>query len=153
MVDAVPRGFRAKAHRVVALYPTEVGGGEVLVVAEDERIGDVGIPKRTIAADREERIAALKQLRSVGPGNSQNVGAVVLVDIGILASDALPGIADVAIHQNRGRNRIGAADGGVLNRAGSVPRLPASERGAAGGSQAGWIEDVVRRVTIAGEDR
>ena len=62
VVDRVVGVLATKPEVMRATAPAEVAGGDILVITEEERIGDVRIADRRETADREARITALQAI-------------------------------------------------------------------------------------------
>ena len=125
MIDVVLGVLKAEAQRMRPFHPAHVIAGNVLIVAEQERIGDVGISETGKAGDRESRIAALQGVRPVRAGDMQHVQSVILVDIHVLRAKTKPRIADHSVEQQVGGEGVRSADAGALNAAGGASRLAA----------------------------
>ena len=78
----------------------DVGSERVLVVVAVVRSVRLFRSHRGIAADHEPGPAALKALRPVRPGNSQDIQPVVLADAGLLDVGVLPCPAEGSVHQH-----------------------------------------------------
>ena len=135
-----------------AAEPADVADGDILVVAEEEGVRNVGVAEGGEAADIEAGEAALETIAAVGARNSEVVGAVVFVKIDVFGAEAEAGEADVAINKNARRDGVGSADGGGLDETGGASGLAAVEGVAAGGTEGGGIEDETGGEAVAGEE-
>src|SRR5262249_54707912 len=143
----------AKPEIVLAPDVADIGAYHVLVVAEQERVGHIGIADGGKVRNVEARIAALEAIRAVGPRDSQIFQAVILIDIDVLRAQALPREADSWVRKQAGRDRVGAAHGRGLNAAGSIAGLASRQRVATGWPERRRIENERRRIAIAREQR
>src|SRR5205823_1327945 len=125
MVDVVLAVLKAETQRVRSLQPAHIAAGDVLVVAKQERVGDVRVPDIGKRIEGEAGVSGLQRVAAVGAGNLQNVEPIVLVQVDVLSGQTEPGIAEDAVEQDVRGHGIRRADTRALNQAGGASRLTA----------------------------
>ena len=133
-----------------ALQPREVRCGDELIVAEQERVpgvvvADVGPP----AVDLERGNAALKPIRAVDAGYSQDVQPEVRLDVEAFRADPLAGVADVYVQKELRIEDVSPSGANDLNPARGSPKLPAVQSRAADLPKDRRVNDESRRDAVA----
>ena len=141
VVDLSVVPFDAAAEGVLSLVPTQVRAGDILVVAEKERICGLGIAqvclivwnrsarRRLASREDESRIAIVEgwvtgSSRVIGSGDPQIVESVGRDEVKG-RPEPLASEAEVPIQQYERSERVGGAETDVLNQAGSIAKLSA----------------------------
>src|SRR5262245_3649741 len=116
----------AKPERVCTLHPGQVRRSDELVITKLKWVSriivaDIGPP----SVDLEGGNAPLQEIRAVGAGNLQHLQPEVRNDIKTLGAQVLARVSKVCVQNNRGTERVGAANSEDINRARSCSQLPA----------------------------
>src|ERR1700754_2124314 len=92
---------RAGPERVSSLQPRKIRRGDILVIAEQERIAGIVVADvGPTAVDLKRGNAALQSIGTVGPRDSQDVESKVRNDIETFRTESLACVADVCIQNN-----------------------------------------------------
>src|ERR1051325_3167783 len=103
MVELRVQIIGAKPERVSSLEPGEVRRGDILVIAEQERIAGVVVTDvGPTAVDLKRRHTALKVIRTIRAGDAQHVEAEVRNYIEAFRAESLSRIAGVCVQNKRG---------------------------------------------------
>src|ERR1700676_1091255 len=145
--------------------PAQIQRGNVLVIAEQKRIGIIlithvgegagrgGVARSRGAGKEESRVTTVQLVRAVRAWNIEGVQPIVFADVDVLRSQTQPRVSDGSVNQNGGGDGVSTADDGALDSAGRGAGLSVVDGRTASLAQRLRVYDVGRRDAVAAKHR